>query len=282
MQRHKSANKGKEVTDLTQSRIDTSGYYILKWLGVLAMALGLISSIAVSSKPVHNIMYCIGETAFPIFVFLLSESYHFTKNRVWHFLKIMIISYISEIPYDYITQGQLISFKKQNPCITLLLCYIVCIVINSDLKSKLKLFYKSEKLQKVMSKSLKLLMLTGIGIAAVSLNLQYDWYAILLISLLELSRRHSNVFTALSIAAYSLIAYQGSFLNCCAVLSAVPIMVMLKIGRHSKLNDNKSIPDSLLTSKASVYITRISYPIMLTAISLIRNSFLKLLVSIQG
>lgn len=56
----------------------------------------------------------IGRLAFPLFAFLLVESFHFTKNRLKHFIKIVVLALISEIPYNLFITGKLKDFRYQN------------------------------------------------------------------------------------------------------------------------------------------------------------------------
>ena len=73
------------------------------------------------------IMRLIGRLGFPLFVFLLVEGSHYTKNKVNYLRNMLIFALVSEIPFDLaLVSGHVWDFSHQNVFFTLLfgLCFI--------------------------------------------------------------------------------------------------------------------------------------------------------------
>lgn len=63
----------------------------------------------------------LGRIAFPIFCYQLVEGFFYTKNRAKYIRNILLFALISEIPFDLLDKGQIISFGYQNVMFTLLI-----------------------------------------------------------------------------------------------------------------------------------------------------------------
>lgn len=66
----------------------------------------------------------IGRISFPIFAFLLSEGYHYTKNKKKYFLNLLIFAFLSEIPYNLFFFNSPFSLHRQNIFFTLSFAFI--------------------------------------------------------------------------------------------------------------------------------------------------------------
>ena len=71
----------------------------------------------------YVIMRRIGRVAFPLFVFLLTEGFVHTHNRLKYGGSLLVCAIVSEFPWDLIHSGQLI-YKGQNVFFTLLLGFL--------------------------------------------------------------------------------------------------------------------------------------------------------------
>lgn len=66
-------------------------------------------------------MRCIGRMAFPIFAFQIAEGYRHTRDVRRYCLRLLGFALLSEIPFDLMLSGEMISLNHQNVMLTLLL-----------------------------------------------------------------------------------------------------------------------------------------------------------------
>lgn len=90
----------------------------------------------------YYILRLIGRVAFPIFIFLLIEGFHYTSNR-WKYAKnLLIFGFLSEIPFDLAFFGTVFYWGYQNVMFTLLLGFIA-IWIDDKVKGENLWYIKS-------------------------------------------------------------------------------------------------------------------------------------------
>ncbi len=71
------------------------------------------------------ILNAIEACAIPIFAFLLVEGYAKSKNRKFYFLRVAFVTFVSEIPFNFLYTGKWISFDRQNPMFAILIAMLL-------------------------------------------------------------------------------------------------------------------------------------------------------------
>lgn len=92
------------------------------------------------------IFRCIGRIAFPIFIYLIIEGVHYTKNPWKYCGRMFLFAFISEIPFDMafwleksdISKGHLIEFAYQNVFFTLAMGVLLITVVDKMRKVEIK------------------------------------------------------------------------------------------------------------------------------------------------
>jgi len=90
-------------------------------LKIIAIVTMLIDHIGATLLPEILILRIIGRLAFPIFVFLLVEGYHHTRNFNKYLIRLGVFALISEIPFDLAFFGKIVALSHQNVFFTLFL-----------------------------------------------------------------------------------------------------------------------------------------------------------------
>ncbi len=73
----------------------------------------------------YNVMRVIGRMAFPLYLFLLLEGLHYTKNRAKYAGRLALFAIISEIPFDMGFNYTVVEFTYNNVFLTLLIGFLV-------------------------------------------------------------------------------------------------------------------------------------------------------------
>ena len=87
---------------------------IIKIIAYVSMFIDHIGYLGDFSDGITAIMRGFGRLSFPLFAFLISEGYRYTKNKLAYFLRLIIFGAISIIPYSLCLYGKVLYFGKFN------------------------------------------------------------------------------------------------------------------------------------------------------------------------
>jgi hypothetical protein len=187
--------------------------YHLKLIAIITMLIDHTGAVLVPSNTMLNlIMRCIGRLSFPIFVFLLVEGFHHTKDVKKYLLRMGAFALISEIPFDLAFYGKVLEFNHQNIFFTLFLG-LLCMYLMSIVEKK---FNRNFLVMNLLNALLTLM----IGIIAFIMKTDYDYRGIILIVAFYLFRESKLLrgFSLLFVSGYLL-----GYINILATASIIPI-----------------------------------------------------------
>ena len=97
--------------------------FVLKMIACLSMLIDHAGVIFRADLPdiAYTVLRCLGRPAFVIFAFFIVEGFIRTRNRTAYALRLALFAILSEIPFDLMGSGSLMSFSGQNIFFTLLL-----------------------------------------------------------------------------------------------------------------------------------------------------------------
>lgn len=85
----------------------------------------------------YLVMRTIGRMAFPIYGYLLVEGYTYTRSWKKYAVRLGIFAMLSEIPFDLLAAGQVVSWQQQNVFFTLLAGLLMMKVLDTVRRSEL-------------------------------------------------------------------------------------------------------------------------------------------------
>ena len=157
--------------------IDHIGYEIIYRLYLNAAAAhGFETMGQAMPEPVRRIYLLywlcriIGRLALPIFVFLLVEGIHHTRDRKKYALRLAVGALLSEIPYNLIVSGELL-WREQSIMLTLLLGFGAVVAM-----------------EKCRNMAWKPVAMVPFAVLSELLMADYGWAGVALIALFDLSR----------------------------------------------------------------------------------------------
>ena len=167
--------------------------------------------------PSLGVLRAIGRIAFPLYCFLLTEGFVHTKDIRAYGRRLLLLALLSEIPFDLLIFGRLVSPVEQN-------------VLFSFLFALMALYsYESLKERPLQA----LLVLSMLALGAMSLRLSYGWLSVVLCLCFYL-HRENRLRMALSAGGALLLYSLSLFLSgvnrpwaltsLCSLFALLPIL----------------------------------------------------------
>lgn len=153
--------------------------FVLKIIAIISMLIdhttvALYEVIPGEMWDIYDVGRWIGRTAFPLFCFMIVEGYYHTRNR-WRYLgSLILLAFISEIPFDALIEnnGFVLEFSSQNVFFTLALGLFTVILIDGV----------NEKVQNVfLSKIFQFVVVLLILFVSLQLSADYGIVGVVLI-----------------------------------------------------------------------------------------------------
>ncbi len=215
-------------------------------------------------------MRLVGRLAFPLFCFLLVESFYFTKDKKKHLLKIGVLAVVSEIPFNAFVSGRIFDLSHQNVCVTLGLGFLMLCVLNADIDRLMFKWFKGKRIRKVIVSCVRLNIVGIFGIAAFLLRSDYMWQGILLISLFNIAkhRKHIRLWQMWAVIIFA--CAQSNVIYSVCLLDIIPVYLTgnyksAKKQKHSRRSYTEAVEKETLlykvvTGKVSKRICSVFYP----------------------
>lgn len=257
-------------------RIDTGWFYLLKIVAMVTMTITHTAEVLYATKPecfeLDTVLTCLllGRFAFPIFAFLLIESFYFTKNRKKHLLSMGIIALITEPLFDmgFRNQHPLIfteqALNSQNVIIPMLLAFLA-LSITDYLYNREE--NKASPKTKLLCGLLSIAILASAAVVSTLLKCDYLWHGVLLIYGFAYARKSSR---PLFWQAVSLLLFMVININLTGyIYLSIPFTIIFLAAAQ---NDIK-MPDwfkRFAQSKPLKFICRCFYPLHFLGLLIVR------------
>lgn len=110
-------------------------------LHILAMVLMLCDHLWATLFPSAEWLTCLGRIAFPVFAFMTVEGYFHTHNLRLYILRLLVLAFLSEIPFNLMYSGSVFYPYHQNVIWTFLIGLSLIVLIEKCKKSFSKPIY---------------------------------------------------------------------------------------------------------------------------------------------
>ena len=262
-----------------KSNISTAQYYILKLIACITMTIDHTAHFFQEQCKIppdtYTEMKYVGRIAFPLFAYLMVESFRHTRSRKKHLLKIGILALVSELPFDvvYLEDKGIFTLSHQNVCVTMFLAFL-CLMVMDRCRSVMPRLYEKydmSRLGKVVDICFRITVAGAFAALAEIIKADFGASCILFVVLANYSRDRKHRYLILAFA----FALFGVFrANIAYLMVVIPfVLIYLFEHHHRKLPEKKKDKDDLskvICSKPSRRIMGIFYPVHLCLLIVIR------------
>ena len=230
------------------------------------------------SPVIYFIMHLIGRLAFPLFAFLVVESYYHTKHKVKHGMRILLIALISEIPFNLLYTHGYPFDKLQNVCFELFIGYCMISAMNiSFVKRETRV--KDEALKFIIDTTKKLYPFICYGITfivSILINSDYSFMGITLMALFNIAHNAKpfkcgnktfdveisrNFYITIAVSVFISMMYNPLYAMCYLDML---LLYVATSKLFNKTNDKFVVPNKM------AFVLRYFYPLHLVFLILFR------------
>lgn len=202
----------------------------LKLIATITMTIDHIG--VVFGTFLYNFFRAVGRLSFPIFAFLLTEGYTYTKSFSKYFLRLLVLALVSEIIYDYVFFGSFIYLGANNIFFTLILGLLTLWLLDKS-RSLVKRYFKDKVDLVIILPITYILIIVVFSLIAELLNFSYGMLGILIISFFYLFK-DNFLLSFISVSISTLILGEG--IQYFSLLSLIFIYFYnKKLGKKCKL-----------------------------------------------
>lgn len=254
----------KESAMENQKQIPAEWYYFIKLFAAVCMLIDHTRNVFGENwnEGIILVTVIIGRLAFPLFAWELVQCFHFTQNRIKHFISLIILALVSEVPFDMALERTYFTFSGQNVCFTLLFGWIGLFLLNSRF-----IKCEDEKKAKLLSCSLSIALCIPLFVIAALANFDYYWNGVLLVLLFEAAYRHKQRKKAEIIAVAAFIISLGAING----VIHIPCLLCVILFRLAEGNSGfaEKLNRRILLCKPVKLFLRYFYPLHLLILGII-------------
>lgn len=288
MNKKNSLIKKNTVENGSTVKVDTGGissqrYFLLRAIAVITMIIDYTAYLLYEciglSEGAYITARTIGCVSFPLFCYQLVECFFFTENRKKHFLKILGLAVISEIPFNVFKEVTFLTLAVQNVCFELAIGFILLSVLNKRYNEFwITKHFKKHETQKFFSIIIKFDAWVGLAFFTTMFNIDFAWRGILLLSMLLKAKKakRRKIAILIAFAIYGLSFFDLSYL---VLVADLVIIYLAESHFNSKLMSKKFIIKTkkvigkAVTNAFSRALFIVSYPVLLIVLIAIRLAF---------
>ena len=220
--------------------------FALKFIALTCMC---IDHMGLALFPSVSAFRCVGRLAFPLYCFLLSQGYAHTRDIRAYARRLLLLAFLSEIPFDLLIFGRVASGVEQNVVFSLLLGLLALYAADS---------LRGRRLACILA-------LTALCAAAMILRVSYGWLGVALCLGFHFAREHrfkQALCSALLCGLYALSLLLSGVERSWALLSlyatGASLLILLYNGKRG------------LHAPALTFLFYAAYPLHLAALVLAR------------
>lgn len=266
---------------MEMKRISTGWFYSLKIVAMVSMTISHTAEVLFAIDPellgtkITFTCSLLGRFAFPIFAFLMIESFYFTKNRKQHLLSMGVLALITEPLFDmgFRNEHPLVfteqALNSQNVIIPLFLSFLALSIadkLQND-KSILANTFHTECTRRAVCNILSVVALAIAPLISHILNCDYLWHGVLLVYGFALARKSKHPLFWQTVALYFFMVVNMELTG--SVYSSIPFTLVFLIPAQSDIKMPNGF-EKFARSKPLKFICRYFYPLHFLVLAIVR------------